>query len=253
MTGSPQLTVLAVDDDPDFVALTAQALEREDPNFKVQTVTNAIDAFEQFADNDIDCIVSDYEMPEMSGLALLEDIRMLDEHVPFILFTGRGSEEVASDAISAGVTDYLQKQSGTDQYTLLANRIRNSAAQHRAKHERQLTIDRMTDALLEVDDSWQVTTVDSRAEAIYDVDADEMLNRNLWEIFPEAIDTSFYDTYHKVMETREPLVLKDYCDVLELWFEVNVYPAPDGGISAYIQDATKRMPSPSHDYHRIRG
>lgn len=238
MTGSPQLTVLAVDDNPDFVGLTAQSLEREDPTFEVQTETNAIDAFELFADGDVDCIVSDYEMPEMSGLALLEDVRTLDEHVPFILYTGRGSEDVASDAISAGVTDYLQKHSGTDQYALLANRIRNSVAQYRARHERQLTIDRMTDALLEVDDDWQVTTINSRAEAIYEMDADEMLDRNLWELFPEGVETSFYDAYHEVMETREPLVLKDYCDVLELWFEVNVYPSPDGGISIYIRDAT---------------
>lgn len=41
------------------------------------------------------------------------------------LFTGKGSEEVASEAISAGVSDHLQKESGTDQYAILANRIEN--------------------------------------------------------------------------------------------------------------------------------
>ena len=59
--------------------------------------------------------------------------------LPFILFTGKGSEEVASDAISADATDYLQKEVGTDQYKLLANRIRNAVSQTRGKRaERHL-------------------------------------------------------------------------------------------------------------------
>ncbi len=61
-------------------------------------------------------------MPGQDGIEFLESVRAIDEKLPFILFTGKGSEEVASEAISAGVTDYLQKHQGTDQYTMLANR-----------------------------------------------------------------------------------------------------------------------------------
>ncbi len=50
------------------------------------------------------------------GIEFLEAVREGHRDLPFILYTGKGSEEVASDAISAGVTDYLQKGSGTDQY-----------------------------------------------------------------------------------------------------------------------------------------
>ncbi|WP_234972357.1 sensor histidine kinase [Halobaculum gomorrense] len=52
----------------------------------------------------------------------------------FILFTGRGSEEIASRAISAGVTDYLQKR-GTEQYDLLATRIRHAVAEYQTEHQ----------------------------------------------------------------------------------------------------------------------
>lgn len=69
-------------------------------------------------------------MPGMNGIEFLESVRAIDEDLPFILFTGKGSEEVASEAISAGVTDYLQKQSGTDQYTILANRITNATSRN---------------------------------------------------------------------------------------------------------------------------
>ncbi|MFB6175738.1 MAG: response regulator, partial [Halobaculum sp.] len=74
----------------------------------------------------------DYEMPGEDGLELLASVRETHPDLPFVLFTGEGSESVASDAISAGVTDYLQKGSGTEQYTILANRISNAVSRRRA-------------------------------------------------------------------------------------------------------------------------
>jgi PAS domain S-box-containing protein len=71
-------------------------------------------------------------MPNQNGIEFLRSVREIYPDLPFILFTGKGSEEVASEAISAGVSDYLQKESGTDQYTVLANRIANLVSQYRA-------------------------------------------------------------------------------------------------------------------------
>lgn len=78
------------------------------------------------ADAEFDCVVSAHEMPGRNGIEFLELVREEYPDLPFVLFTGKGSEAVASDAISAGVTDYLQKGSGTEQYELLANRIVNA-------------------------------------------------------------------------------------------------------------------------------
>ena len=74
-------------------------------------------------DTDFDCIVSDYDMPGLDGLELLQEIRTDYPDLPFVLFTGHGSEAIASEAITAGVTEYLQKGGGTEQYTVLANRV----------------------------------------------------------------------------------------------------------------------------------
>jgi PAS domain S-box-containing protein len=132
---SRTIAVLHVDDDPEFGALTAAFLEREDDRFAVETATSTREGLDRFADAEYDCIVSDFDMPERSGLEFLEAVRDRDEDVPFVLFTGHGSERIASEAISAGVSDYLQKDPGSEQYTLLANRIRTLVAKRRTESD----------------------------------------------------------------------------------------------------------------------
>jgi PAS domain S-box-containing protein len=139
------IRVLHVDDDSSIGELTATLLEREDERIEVQTAASTDEGLAIAAEQSIDCIVSDYEMPGRSGLDFLEAVREDQPDLPFILYTGKGSEEVASDAISAGVTDYLQKGVGADQYALLANRIRNAVEGYRDSQRvtEQLRINRV--------------------------------------------------------------------------------------------------------------
>jgi len=129
---SGEIRVLHVDDEPDFADMAATFLEREDDRFSVETATSATEGRQRLAsgtedgERAFDCVVSDYDMPGETGIEFLEAVREEYPDLPFILFTGKGSEEVASEAISADVTDYLQKGRGTEQYELLANRIRNA-------------------------------------------------------------------------------------------------------------------------------
>ncbi|ELY90239.1 response regulator receiver modulated GAF sensor protein [Natrialba hulunbeirensis JCM 10989] len=134
---SQQISVLVVDNEPGFAGLASEMLEREHDAIAATPTTSAPEALEYLEGNEhaVDCIVSDYEMAELTGLELLERVRAVNPELPFILFTGRGSEAVASEAIDAGVTQYLQKQSGKEQYTLLANQITNAVAQYRAETE----------------------------------------------------------------------------------------------------------------------
>ncbi|WP_290817260.1 bacterio-opsin activator domain-containing protein [Halovivax sp.] len=143
------VSVLLVDNEPSFAELAAEMLVRVDDTLDVTTVTNADEALGTVEKSTVECIVSDYDMPGMNGLELLEAVRTRNEDLPFILFTGKGSEEIASEAIAAGVTQYLQKKSGREQYTLLANQIRNAVSQYRTetelreserRHERTLTV-----------------------------------------------------------------------------------------------------------------
>ncbi|ELY64920.1 bacterio-opsin activator domain-containing protein [Natrinema versiforme] len=130
-----RITVLVVDNEPGFADLAGEMLERERESIVAETATDGAAALAAIERRDVDCIVSDYEMPAMTGLELLGRVREDDPDLPFILFTGRGSEEIASEAIAAGVTQYLQKESGKKQYALLANQITNAVAQYRTETE----------------------------------------------------------------------------------------------------------------------
>ena len=127
--------MLHVDDDPHFGELVTNRLEHEADQITVQTVTTPKEALSALATDPVDCILSDYDMPGRKGLEFLETVREEYSDLPFILYTSRGSEEIASEAISAGVTDYLQKGAGTDHYKLLAKRITNAVSQYRAIKE----------------------------------------------------------------------------------------------------------------------
>ena len=127
------MRVLHVDDELEFVELAARFLERENDRISVKTATSASDGLARLADETFDCVISEYDMPGTNGIEFLETVRKDRPDLPFILFTGKGSEAVASEAISAGVTDYVQKRSGAEQYELLANRVQNALEQYRSQ------------------------------------------------------------------------------------------------------------------------
>jgi CheY-like chemotaxis protein len=201
-TDCDRITVLAVDDDSNFLTLTANYLEREDDRLAVVTETSVSDALERLASEQIDCVVSDYDLSERNGVEFLETVREEFGDLPFILFTSRGSEEVASEAISAGVTDYLQKGSSSDQYELLSNRVVNSVVKARAEREldarrRQLEeLQRATREMMAADTPAEIAkrasdtardVLDLPLNGIYFYDDDQD------RLVPEAVTDEVYD------------------------------------------------------------
>ena len=189
-TAREPVRVLHVDDEPDLAEVAATFLEREDERIAVRSATSAEAGLAALSEGTVDCVVADFDMPGMDGLELLEAVREHYPDLPFILFTGKGSEEVASDAISAGVTDYMQKGTGTDQYAVLANRVVNAVEQHRAEREAEQTRQRLEELSRSIDDClW-----------MYDADWTELL---------------FISGYEEVWGRPESAVRENPTDFLE--------------------------------------
>jgi len=181
--------ILHVDDEPEFGDLTATFLERENDRFTVETATSAADGLESIRDSPPDCIVSDYDMPGQDGIEFLQSVREEFPNLPFILFTGKGGEEVASEAISAGVTDYLQKGSGTEKYELLANRVENVVEKHVAEKEvdwHRTVIQNMNEGVYIFDKDYQFRFVDFRVR-IDGMPEEEWIGRDLSFLVEEDV------------------------------------------------------------------
>lgn len=109
-------------------------------DLQVETVSTVEAAIETLVnDGEIECVVSDHDLPDTDGIAFLESVRSQSPTLPFVLFTSEGSERVASRAISAGVTEYLIKERHSDQWARLADLITDAIAYHRAHGEFSVT------------------------------------------------------------------------------------------------------------------
>ncbi|PSP70248.1 hypothetical protein BRC80_09360 [Halobacteriales archaeon QH_9_66_26] len=252
--GQKPIRVLHVDDDPSVLDLAATFLEREGDRLDVETATSADEGLDRLAGADddggsgteIDCVVSDYDMPEMDGLAFLERVREDHPDLPFILFTEKGSEEIASEAITTGVTDYLNKGSGTDQYMLLANRIENTVSQYRTERDLRRSTERVrklygavTDAIFVLNDEWEFTHLNERAEELLQRSEAELVGENVWDQFAPAVDTTFQEQSEKAMTHQEPVEFEEFYPPLDTWFEVRAVPTEDG-LTVHFRDISAK-------------
>ena len=121
---SSGIRVLAVDATSDAAASTAAALEDADEQLTAVYTTSVRDALDRV--DDVDCVVSAYDLPERSGVEFLEAVRETRPSLPVFLFTEAERDRVAAAALAAGATDYVRKGEDAVQYALLANRITNA-------------------------------------------------------------------------------------------------------------------------------
>ena len=141
------ISVLYVDDEPDLLEIAKVFLE-ESGDFRVTTAVSAQEALASYGLLEYDAIISDYLMPGMDGIAFLKAVRQRSAEIPFILFTGRGREEVVVAAIDNGADFYLQK--GGDpcsQFAELSHKIRQAAGRRRAERERSESEKRLLDII----------------------------------------------------------------------------------------------------------
>ena len=140
------ITILYVDDEEALLDITKIYLERTG-NFTVKTAVSAKDGLDLLKTDTFDAVVSDYQMPGMDGIAFLRALRVEYPTLPFIIFTGRGREDVVISAFEAGADFYLQKGGAPKpQFAELAGKI-TSAVQQRKSAAREFTLNRLYSVL----------------------------------------------------------------------------------------------------------
>lgn len=246
--------VLLVDDNEQWARFVATELEEYDSGLVATVVHSANEAMSTLRDSrDVDCVVADYQMPEIDGLQLLERIQEERPGTTFIMLTGEGSEDVASRAIDSGVSDYMVKDPRSDQTSLLVKKIRTAVTQDRlyraireGEERYRTVIERTQDSIAILQDGelvfWNqrlcelvgtddasMASVDFLSDVIHSQDRDEM---------SDVLDRWHYGDGEDIHETR--LITADgeirYC-------ECTGGPLTEDGVASTfvsIRDVTER-------------
>ncbi|MFH2111658.1 MAG: response regulator [Candidatus Bathyarchaeota archaeon] len=132
MSKEKPIRVLHVDDEEDQLRFTKMFLEELDRRVTVDSVSDPEEAIRLQGMNSYDVVVSDYMMVNMTGVDLFQRVRERSD-VPFILYTGKGSEEVAESASRAGMDGYMKKEAEPSHYQALSRRIRQVVEKRRMR------------------------------------------------------------------------------------------------------------------------
>ena len=142
---------------------------------------------------DFDCLVLDYEMPDIDGIVLLKEIRSMHNDIPIIIFTGRGHEEVAMEAINAGADFYVKKGGNPDElFSELAHYIRKGVQKFRAEtllkeNERRYraVVEDLTEYVCRMDAEGTVIFANQAFISCPDIDGNTIIGRPFNSIYPE--------------------------------------------------------------------
>jgi len=187
------ISLLFVDDEPALLEIGKTFLERSG-EIRVDTEETASDALRLLETQSYDAIVSDYLMPDMDGIAFLRALRERGDRTPFIIFTGKGREEVVIEAFEAGADFYIQK--GGDpksQFAELERKVRRVVDLHRAERamreseEKYRTLVERTSQMLFLHDQ-QGALIDVNRKAIESTgySREELLSMNVRDIDPDV-------------------------------------------------------------------
>ena len=126
--------VLHVDDDPTVLEISKQIL-MDMGNFEIDHACCVDEAFKKLSAEQYDVVISDYEMPLINGLDFLKQLNEQKRGIPFILFTGRGREDVAVKALNLGADSYINKNGSPETvYCELADAINKTVERRKTRN-----------------------------------------------------------------------------------------------------------------------
>ncbi|WP_050031793.1 PAS domain S-box protein [Halorubrum halophilum] len=256
-TRSEPVRVLLVADQPAVGDRAASAIEARASRFAVTAAADATEGLGVVDSGEVDCVVSGYDLPGMDGVEFLRAVRDRVDDLPFVLFTARGSEAVASEAVAAGVDEYLpvggdeghadtedladtdDTDDTDDPYATLASRVERVVSRSHTECRVTEHLDRMTDAFCGIDESWRLSYLNEQAAELLDRDADDLLGDRIWDRFEALRGTELEERFREAMATGEPADFEFHFDGPDLDLAIDAYPS-DTGLSVYFRDVTEK-------------
>ncbi|MFD0750287.1 PAS domain S-box protein [Mucilaginibacter calamicampi] len=146
------------------------------------------------------------------------------------------NEQGAAKRMLGSYQDITQQKNEERQRLDLAEAVAASLT------ERNTILESIGDAFFALDKNWVVTYWNKTAESAVLKTKEEAMGRNLWDVFPDALDSKSYKHYHEAIATQQSAHFEDYYKATGKWYEVSAYPSASG-LSVYFKDITERKTS----------
>ncbi|PSP55364.1 PAS sensor protein [Halobacteriales archaeon QS_1_67_19] len=223
--------VLYVDDAEPAAALSAGE------DVRVETAATVAGARDRLDDDRgrVDCVVSEYDLPDSDGLALLESVRHDHPNLPFVVYTGSGSEAIASEAIGMGATDYVPKTAGGE---TLAERVDRAVATARVETDSGVSGARMRELtnafpdvafILDEDGRYLEVLSGPETESLRAVDQEQLIGKRIHDAFDDAEAERYLEHIRTTLEsgTVETIEYRTETETGERWYEGRTAPLRD--------------------------
>jgi PAS domain S-box-containing protein len=235
------------DDNADMREYVARLLS---DRFEVQAVADGQAALEAARANPPEVILSDVMMPRLDGFGLVRAMRAEPtlKTIPVILLSARAGEEARVEGVEAGADDYLIKPfsarelvARVDAHARMARFRREASESLRASESRLAGILRsMTDAFMSFDAEFRFTFANEPCERRMGSSRAELIGRNVWELFPDAVGNKAHQELQRAMAERVPVEYEVFYEPWQRWFYDKAFPTADGGLALISQDITER-------------
>jgi len=249
----PLIHVLCVDDETGFLKSAKQILELQG-GFHVETASSVKEAHQKMMGKVFDVVVSDYQMPEKNGLDFLRELRESGNKIPFILFTGKGREDVAIEALNLGADHYINKLGNSETiYGELAHTINRVVNQRSVENTLDLERERLETVTKNMSAGLAVISKDFRIlwanNVLKKVFGDDYEGKVCYALINQLKSSCPGCGVKKIFETgKDQVVHKQLvkgADGSDVWLEITATPIKDdnGNITAVLElvnDITER-------------
>ena len=250
--------VLHVDDETGILKVAKQILELQGI-FQVDSASSVEEAFAKMKQKDFDVIVSDYQMPIKDGLQFIKELRDNKNNIPFILFTGKGREEVVIEALNIGVDYYINKLGRPETvYGELSHAIfqvvKNQKSERmliESEKKYRILFENMLEGFayckiilneknkpvdfvyLEINDTF---------EKITGLKRETIVGKRVSEAIPETIKNypELLETYSRVALTGKEEQFDIHFKPLDIWLNISVYSPKKEYFVAVFENTTER-------------
>ncbi len=206
------LNILFVEDSQDDAELIALHLEKSGLKFSWKRIQTEKDLKKELAENKYDLVISDYIMPGLYGIEVVQIISASYPDLPIIIVSGQIGEDLAVENLKAGASDYLMKNNLIRLKSAILEALEKKETEVELKKSIEILnsfMESATDGFILYDAELNFIDINKSAMEITGLSRKEVIGNNILDIIPDIKETGRYDKYREVINTGVPLFISD--------------------------------------------